>query len=89
MRRTRDLAIFMTMTTDRQTKPITLPLAHARGVKITVLMYVCMDVCMYVHVCMYVCEVYVVIRYPRACAQLRYSKDMVDVDCMLTLNLAH
>ena len=33
MPRTRDLAIFMTTTTDNgQTKPITLSLAHARGV---------------------------------------------------------
>ena len=33
MPRTRDLAIFMTTTTDdRQTKPIALPLAQARGV---------------------------------------------------------
>ena len=35
MPKTRDLAIFVTTTTtttDRQTKPIALPLAHARGV---------------------------------------------------------
>ena len=32
MPRTRDLAIFVMMTDDRQTKPSALPLAHARGV---------------------------------------------------------
>ena len=90
-----DLAIFvvMTMTDNRQTKPIALPLAHARGVMLGIIgasrsephtNHSCEEIAVCMCVCVCVCTKHYVIQM--LITQLRMCQALV---CMKTVGKDH